>query len=134
MRTSKDQQIFNLNYLSYTNHMPSDICKPLVNQVMVPESTRLEAKRIAAFVMTGFIMVLKIAGYRFRLLSDKGEAEQRDNPSGYSGIYSGTKRSQGSDVENLLADAWKSFACNFIVFVAGQQPDLTMCILATNRL
>ena len=79
--------------------MLSDICKHLITLVTGTGRTREEAERIAVFVATGFIMVLKIAGYRFRLSADKGEQEREDNPSGYSGIYSGTKRSRGSDVQ-----------------------------------
>ena len=85
--------------------MPSDIRKPLMIQVPVRSCTRHEAERIAAYVMTGFIMVLKIAGYRFRLSADKGGREREGNYSGYSGICSGTERSRGSEVENLQIHA-----------------------------
>jgi hypothetical protein len=71
---------------------------------------RTEAEGNPRITMGGFIVVLHSAASRFCLSLDENETEHGIS-SKYPGIH--TKPSQGSDVETLLVDARKSYACNF---------------------
>jgi hypothetical protein len=84
------------------------LCRHPASRIILvdgPDRAREEAERVTAVLVAGFFVLLKIAGYRFRLLSEDEESDHDGTSSEYPGVHTGTDLSHGSDGEKLSVDA-----------------------------
>lgn len=83
---------------------PDIATSPIIKAIEARRAIR-QAERVAAVFVSGFIVVLAIAGYRIRIRSDTNEEDPDGTSSDHFGICTGTRPSGCSDVGNLSAGA-----------------------------
>jgi len=83
---------------------PDIATSPIIKAIEARRAIR-QAERVAAVFVSGFIVVLAIAGYRIRIRSDNDEQDPDGTSSDYPGTCTGTRLPGCSDVGNLSAGA-----------------------------
>ena len=85
--------------------MQSDIAtSPIVQAIEARRAIR-KAERVAAVFVSGFIVVLAIAGYRIRIRSDNNGEDPDGTSSDHPGTCTGTKPLGCRDVGKISAGA-----------------------------